>query len=113
MRQEVSGYIDRALQTPRLALADYLPDQLPRAAPSEWTEYRAPERGARLHELLNGFFQRALQADDRAFFLGEDIADPYGGAFKIRSEEHTSELQSLMRISYAVFCLQKKTKKHR
>src|SRR3546814_2716719 len=27
----------------------------------------------------------------------------------IRSEEHTSELQSLMRISYAVFCLKKKT----
>src|SRR3546814_2557914 len=30
----------------------------------------------------------------------------------IRSEEHTSELQSLMRISYAVFCLKKKTHKH-
>src|SRR3546814_18608734 len=30
-----------------------------------------------------------------------------------RSEEHTSELQSLMRISYAVFCLKKKTKKHK
>src|SRR3546814_1625983 len=29
---------------------------------------------------------------------------------KCRSEEHTSELQSLMRISYAVFCLKKKTK---
>src|SRR3546814_5823685 len=29
--------------------------------------------------------------------------------FWIRSEEHTSELQSLMRISYAVFCLKKKT----
>src|SRR3546814_1126466 len=29
-----------------------------------------------------------------------------------RSEEHTSELQSLMRISYAVFCLKKKNKKH-
>src|SRR3546814_1679056 len=29
-----------------------------------------------------------------------------------RSEEHTSELQSLMRISYAVFCLTKKTRKH-
>src|SRR3546814_4116051 len=28
---------------------------------------------------------------------------------KLRSEEHTSELQSLMRISYAVFCLKKKT----
>src|SRR3546814_1116630 len=30
----------------------------------------------------------------------------------VRSEEHTSELQSLMRISYAVFCLKKKKKKH-
>src|SRR3546814_9416554 len=30
-----------------------------------------------------------------------------------RSEEHTSELQSLMRISYAVFCLKKKTTYHR
>src|SRR3546814_4723635 len=29
-----------------------------------------------------------------------------------RSEEHTSELQSLMRISYAVFCLKKKNKNH-
>src|SRR3546814_13401142 len=29
-----------------------------------------------------------------------------------RSEEHTSELQSLMRISYAVFCLKKKTIQH-
>src|SRR3546814_6967558 len=30
------------------------------------------------------------------------------GACRLRSEEHTSELQSLMRISYAVFCLKKK-----
>src|SRR3546814_1872374 len=30
----------------------------------------------------------------------------------LRSEEHTSELQSLMRISYAVFCLKKKKHKH-
>src|SRR3546814_6734805 len=37
------------------------------------------------------------------------------GNVRIRSEEHTSELQSLMRISYAVFCLKKKkpTKPHR
>src|SRR3546814_591446 len=33
------------------------------------------------------------------------------GIFGERSEEHTSELQSLMRISYAVFCLKKKTQK--
>src|SRR3546814_982875 len=34
------------------------------------------------------------------------------GAANLRSEEHTSELQSLMRISYAVFCLKKKNQKH-
>src|SRR3546814_9711079 len=34
-----------------------------------------------------------------------------GGQRRHRSEEHTSELQSLMRISYAVFCLQKKNTK--
>src|SRR3546814_4250675 len=33
-------------------------------------------------------------------------------ATSMRSEEHTSELQSLMRISYAVFCLKKKTKQN-
>src|SRR3546814_4792655 len=33
-----------------------------------------------------------------------------GKQFPFRSEEHTSELQSLMRISYAVFCLQNKQK---
>src|SRR3546814_4959910 len=33
------------------------------------------------------------------------------GKLPARSEEHTSELQSLMRISYAVFCLKKKTHK--
>src|SRR3546814_5723005 len=32
----------------------------------------------------------------------------YTAGFTLRSEEHTSELQSLMRISYAVFCLKKK-----
>src|SRR3546814_1011623 len=39
-----------------------------------------------------------------------DAAIPYTAA--CRSEEHTSELQSLMRISYAVFCLKKKNKQN-
>src|SRR3546814_7293035 len=37
------------------------------------------------------------------------IAGREGLVQRLRSEEHTSELQSLMRISYAVFCLKKKT----
>src|SRR3546814_2658826 len=44
----------------------------------------------------------------------QDVNDQLWGAvgavFGSRSEEHTSELQSLMRISYAVFCLKKKKK---
>src|SRR3546814_7263007 len=36
-----------------------------------------------------------------------NLADRSGRALSARSEEHTSELQSLMRISYAVFCLKK------
>src|SRR3546814_4434918 len=40
--------------------------------------------------------------------LGYWMGKPYAGRGYMRSEEHTSELQSLMRISYAVFCLKKK-----
>src|SRR3546814_9141863 len=39
-----------------------------------------------------------------------DLREIGCGIMLIRSEEHTSELQSLMRISYAVFCLKKKIK---
>src|SRR3546814_4125863 len=42
---------------------------------------------------------------------GYFFIDPDTGMNPHRSEEHTSELQSLMRISYAVFCLKKKNKK--
>src|SRR3546814_1459035 len=38
---------------------------------------------------------------------GKNVVDMIVTDLAVRSEEHTSELQSLMRISYAVFCLQK------
>src|SRR3546814_4695807 len=58
--------------------------------------------------------QAAVPASEVAAIeiFGVDGA-PVGGArigALVRSEEHTSELQSLMRISYAVFCLKKKNK---
>src|SRR3546814_5594220 len=43
--------------------------------------------------------------------MGLEEGKPHPLLDTLRSEEHTSELQSLMRISYAVFCLKKKTKK--
>src|SRR3546814_4412661 len=42
------------------------------------------------------------------FFLTAVALNLAGAMLWVRSEEHTSELQSLMRISYAVFCLTKK-----
>src|SRR3546814_1411454 len=42
------------------------------------------------------------------FYASTLSAFSVGSSVRIRSEEHTSELQSLMRISYAVFCLKKK-----
>src|SRR3546814_1388341 len=58
-----------------------------------------PEADEELHDEIDG--QRDRDPDDVAGD-GDDLA-----ALE-RSEEHTSELQSLMRISYAVFCLKKK-----
>src|SRR3546814_9985832 len=45
---------------------------------------------------------------DRGLYGDLDQMRGTGGGLAGRSEEHTSELQSLMRISYAVFCLKKK-----
>src|SRR3546814_9170667 len=69
-------------------------------------------------QLTRGTLERAWQAgrldvalpggQHYAVALEEQRLDP-GGQWT-RSEEHTSELQSLMRISYAVFCLKKKKK---
>src|SRR3546814_3406518 len=58
-----------------------------------------------------------IDGDGKVLFIGAncrklfgvDPEDIVGRTLGDRSEEHTSELQSLMRISYAVFCLKKKT----
>src|SRR3546814_6312563 len=47
---------------------------------------------------------------ERAAIVERSARQASEGATAKRSEEHTSELQSLMRISYAVFCLKKKNK---
>src|SRR3546814_9036800 len=84
----------------------------PRARPccGSWSSY-----GSSVHASLDrASSDRRLGLGGRAAHVGElefDQAAPRRGDIQPRSEEHTSELQSLMRISYAVFCLkQKKTK---
>src|SRR3546814_9355424 len=70
-----------------------------------------------LRELLSVLVRwqpRAQVADQRPMVAAIQRVDSTGmdgfGASRAKSEEHTSELQSLMRISYAVFCLKKKKK---
>src|SRR3546814_3070647 len=82
------------------------------------------ERGARLVALLTGVLLLLLAAA-LAGWQNRGASSPVAGPAAIadprargaqvyaeqgRSEEHTSELQSLMRISYAVFCLKKKNR---
>src|SRR3546814_10159677 len=86
------------------------------------TLFRSQDRDRILDRRLadeNGLeapLERGAFLDMLAIFVERRRADAVEFAacergFKQRSEEHTSELQSLMRISYAVFCLKKKQKK--
>src|SRR3546814_6383513 len=57
----------------------------------------------RMNELIAG-----VRADVAVKLFGDDLDQLIASGQELRSEEHTYELPSLMRISYAVFCLQKK-----
>src|SRR3546814_5874220 len=59
------------------------------------------------------FFPPSKTVTQRVFKAAKCLLDPHRLLpISLRSEEHTSELQSLMRISYAVFCLNKKNSQH-
>src|SRR3546814_7681999 len=84
-----------------------------RSAPSQRLRDGAPARGGgrdRDGDRLDSTLVKNFVPFGRWIGTGQRAHD--GGRFigHGRSEEHTSELQSLMRISYAVFCLKKKKK---
>src|SRR3546814_3160458 len=63
-------------------------------------------------EILQRTSEKLLRVADPLIMIAlSQVREQRLGDEGIRSEEHTSELQSLMRISYAVFCLKKKKKK--
>src|SRR3546814_3865371 len=68
-------------------------------------ERRFVRRRVDLEQLVAGFHTVAFREEDLRERAGHLCAH-------VRSEEHTSELQSLMRISYAVFCLKKNNIHH-
>src|SRR3546814_5496123 len=70
--------------------------------------------GVQLHDLMP--LPHTVEAVRHVARRVRQVQDALGRQLlleNVRSEEHTSELQSLMRISYAVFCLKKKKKKRR
>src|SRR3546814_1090045 len=80
---------------------------------------RAQLLGLRAELVAPQLAEDALQPEPRLLRLRQSrLVLGQGGLrlrqkrLQVRSEEHTSELQSLMRISYAVFCLKKKKKQH-
>src|SRR3546814_1922041 len=78
---------------------------LENVGPCASTSKSCTGRTAAKPDLSLGSGDRRRQSEGRPVQAGNP--DP------MRSEEHTSELQSLMRISYAVFCLKKKTNEYR
>src|SRR3546814_4053143 len=79
--------------------------QLSMDLPPDLPVVRADER--LLRQVLINLLSNAIKFTPPDGKVG--LAASVGPAGEVRSEEHTSELQSLMRISYAVFCLKKKT----
>src|SRR3546814_2414893 len=75
------------------------------------TLFRSPQRqhDAEPHDIQR---LRSRGIREEAARQIEHVGPPSRACFTPRSEEHTSELQSLMRISYAVFCLKKKKQPH-
>src|SRR3546814_5604309 len=99
-----SALLDEALDLEGDARAQWLRELRLRRPDAAEALTRLLERDDPL--IAGRHYERSLHA---ALTADDDNAD----AAKLgRSEEHTSELQSLMRLSYAVFCLKKKKNKH-
>src|SRR3546814_1420688 len=81
---------------------------LQRHAGAFWDTARALPRSVELAHLIALFRARGEIAPQEGESLPPDAWRALLTGLGVRSEEHTSELQSLMRSSYAVFCLKKK-----
>src|SRR3546814_5176559 len=93
------------------ATADRSSSTPTRAASSRPGPDATPEAGRRAH--LDGWSRLPRQHLYRAAVALAEVRVHLPARLLGRSEEHTSELQSLMRISYAVFCLKKKKNNHK
>src|SRR3546814_10120250 len=69
-----------------------------------------PQEAERAEPVVDGDHDDVVVERERGAVVPRRAAAARRERSSVRSEEHTSELQSLMRISYAVFCLKKKKK---
>src|SRR3546814_4736686 len=82
----------------------------PEGPRKEWNEPRAMRKLTRSTALMSAKRLETSANSMSACAAAAEPGDSWRDRAESRSEEHTSELQSLMRISYAVFCLKKKKK---
>src|SRR3546814_2105011 len=116
MRSQVAGLasvgdlrVKKVLRT-AVDLVGYRNDQLDPFSRCHLAPWPTKRRSCRRHCVGDVGFASLM---NRAGRLPGCRVDVGKGLSLARSEEHTSELQSLMRISYAVFCLKKKNHKKR
>src|SRR3546814_10674340 len=109
---------DYARPVPRLALrllalTAVRPSELRGTRWSEFEDLDGPKPMWRIPSArMKGDLDRKQEIDgDHLVPLSRESVAVLRALWPLRSEEHTSELQSLMRISYAVFCLKKKKTK--
>src|SRR3546814_7954854 len=105
-----SDLMQQAVDAPRMHM-QWLPDLIA-VEPGLLTpdaQAKLEAMGHKIREMKSWGADEAILVDsDGALHGANDRRRPAGLAAGYRSEEHTAELQSLMRNSYAVFCLKKK-----
>src|SRR3546814_5974922 len=112
MRNDLTMVDDGDMVAKLLRLLQIMCGQEDRRSSLVEVDNALPELPAQLDVDAGG---RLVEHQDRRIVdhrLGDQQPASHAAGERPRSEEHTSELQSLMRISYAVFCLKKKKKQN-
>jgi len=86
--KEIDEEINSILETIEVSansdLDSYLENKEKALVEHEWTEIISGQE--RMVNLINAFFRRTMEKDDKVLFIGEDVLSPYGGAFKIAKD---------------------------
>ena len=78
---QLDKVIKELVSAPELDMEDYYKDDC--GSPENTVYEEIEQSDSRQVELINNFFDKAMKKDETIIFMGEDILEPYGGAFKV------------------------------